>query len=32
MEVLIPIAAVALVALVFVLRRRRKTPGCPRCD
>ena len=31
MEALVPIGALALVAIVFVLRRRKR-PGCPRCE
>jgi len=32
MDSLVPLGAVLLVAAVFVLRRRRRRPGCPRCE
>jgi hypothetical protein len=32
MDILAPIGAALLVAAIFVLRHRRRRPGCPRCE
>jgi hypothetical protein len=31
-DALLPLTAIALVGAVFLLRRRKRTTGCPRCE
>jgi len=32
MDLAIPVLALVLVTAVLVVRRRRRRPGCPRCE
>jgi hypothetical protein len=31
-DLAIPVLALAFLAIVFAIRRRRRRPGCPRCE